>query len=467
MKKIVALFGRPNVGKSTLFNRITKTRNAIVDNKPGVTRDRNYGKAVYDDKSFILVDTGGFLSKDTDSFAKEIKTQLEKAAHESDIIVLVLDGKYGLSSYDYDLLELLRDIQKPKFYIVNKIDGIEKEDLVYDFYSLGIDPVFPVSGEHGYGVNDFLSELSKHLIDDGKSEKNENIIKIALVGRPNAGKSSLANKILGEERMVVSDVPGTTRDSIDSMVKFNAQNYLFIDTAGIRRKGKVNEKIEKFSVIKALKSLEKCDIALILIDCHEGITEQDVKIAGYAEERGCGAIFVLNKWDLVEKDSKSQKKYVDDLRYQAAFLAYAPVITISAKTGKRVHKIFPMINEVYKEYKTRISTSEVNQIIQTSVEKNTPPYHKGKRLKFYYSTQVSTSPPTFVSFVNYPEAVHFSYKRFLVNQIKEYTGLSKTPVILHLRQRSGKEGFSDRFTNKKNKSKLTKKGKNKRLKKRR
>lgn len=467
MKKIVALFGRPNVGKSTLFNRITKTRDAIVDNKPGVTRDRNHRSVTWNDKSFILVDTGGFLSKDTDTFAQEIKFQLKKAIAESDIIVLVLDGKFGLSSYDYDLLEILRDTEKPKFFVVNKIDGIDKEDMIYDFYDLGISPLYPISGEHGYGVDDFMDELVKEIPDLSEEDEEDDSIKIALVGKPNAGKSSLTNKILGEDRMLVSDVPGTTRDSIDSKIKYNGKNYVLVDTAGIRKKSKVNEKIEKFSIIKALKSLERCDIALILIDAEEGVTEQDVKIAGYAEERGCGAVFVLNKWDLIEKDNKIQKKFTEDLRYQAPFLAYAPIITISAKTGKRVQKIFSIVDEVYKEYKTRVSTSEVNSIIEAAVEKTPPPYHKNKRLKFYYSTQVSDCPPTFISFVNYPEAVHFSYKRYLINKLRENIGLEKTPVILKLKQRKGKEGFSDRFSNKKDKSKLTKKGKNKRLRKRR
>lgn len=466
MKKIVALLGRPNVGKSTLFNRITKSRGAIVDNMPGVTRDRNYGNATYDDKSFIMVDTGGFLAKDTDSFAGEIKHQLEKAVADCDVITLVLDGKEGLSSYDSDLLELLRGIDKPKFYLVNKIDGPEKEDLIYDFYQLGIDNIFPVSGEHGYGINDFMSELVKELSIEPDDE-DDPAIKIALVGKPNAGKSSLTNKIIGEDRMLVSDVPGTTRDSIDSRVKYNGDEYLLIDTAGIRKKSKVNQKVEKFSIIKALKSLERCDIALIMIDATEGVTEQDVKIAGYAEERGCGAIFVVNKWDLVDKDSKAQKRFEDDLRYYASFLPYAPMITISAKTGKRVNKVFDLVKKVYTEYSKRISTSEVNSIIETAVERNTPPFHKGRRLKFYYSTQVAACPPTFVSFVNHPDAVHFSYKRFLLNQIRDYTGLTITPIVLNLRQRKGKQGFSDNFAKKTQRVALTKKGKNKRARRRR
>ncbi|MGM0417774.1 MAG: ribosome biogenesis GTPase Der [Thermodesulfobacteriota bacterium] len=469
MNKIVALFGRPNVGKSTIFNRLTKSRNAIVDNKPGVTRDRNYGEVSYDDKSFILVDTGGFLSDDSDHFAEKIKLQLETAISETDVIVVIFDGKSGLSSYDQDLLKLLRGVDKPKYYLVNKIDSPEKEDLMYDFYRAGVEKLFPVSGEHGYGLNDFMYDLTEsHISMDSDSDsKEDDLIKVAVVGKPNAGKSSLANQILGEKRMVVSDLPGTTRDSIDSFVNFKGRDYLFIDTAGIRRKSRVNEKLEKFSIIKALKSLERCDIALILIDSEEGVTEQDVKIAGYAEERGCGAVFVLNKWDLIEKDQKVAKRFIDDLRYHASFLSYAPAVTVSAKTGKRVHKIFDFIEKVYKEYTTRISTSKVNDIINSAVERNTPPYHQNKRLKFYYSTQVKASPPTFVSFVNYPEAVHFSYKRFLINQLRENTGLENTPVILSLKQRQGREGFMDKFPKKANKKTGTKRGKNKRLKKRR
>lgn len=466
MKKVVALFGRPNVGKSTLFNRITRTRDAIVDDMPGVTRDRNYGDAKWGDKEFILVDTGGFLTKDTDSFAGDIKNQLEKAMDDCDIIVLVLDGKFGLSSYDSDLLAMLRGVDKPKFYIVNKIDGPEKDDLIYDFYKLGITPFYPVSGEHGYGISNFMNDLLKE-IPDAKKEDDKSVINIALVGKPNAGKSSLINKILGDNRMLVSDVPGTTRDSIDTKFRYNDQDYLLIDTAGIRRKSKVNKKIEKFSIIKALKSLERCDIALILIDSKEGVTEQDVKIAGYAEERGCGAIFILNKWDLIEKEPKIQKKYEEDIRFLAPFLSYAPIMSISAKTGKRVHKVFDLIDKIYKEYSTRISTSDVNLIIENAIERNTPPYHKNRRLKFYYSTQVSASPPTFVSFVNHPDGVHFSYKRFLINQIRRALKLEYTPIVLNLRKRKGKEGFLDKFPKNKPQSKMTKKGKNKRAKKRR
>lgn len=467
MKKTVALFGRPNVGKSTIFNRLTKSRDAIVDNMPGVTRDRNYGDVVYDDKSFLLVDTGGFLSNDTDSFAQEIKNQLQMGIEECDIIVLVFDGKSGISSYDQDLLKLVRDVDKPKFFLVNKIDSLEKEDLIYDFYQTGVEHLFPVSGEHGYGINDFLDALSEFIPSEGDKDPDSELIKIAIVGKPNSGKSSLTNKILGEERMVVSDVPGTTRDSIDSRLSFNGKNYLIVDTAGIRRKSKVNEKIEKFSVIKALRSLDKCDIALILIDASEGITEQDVKIAGYAEERGCGAIFVINKWDLVERDPKAQKRFVDDVRYHASFLSYAPIITISAKTGKRVQKIFGLVNKVYQQYSTRISTSKVNDIINTAVERNTPPYHKSRRLKFYYSTQVTACPPTFISFVNYPDAVHFSYKRFLINQIRTKTGLEETPLVFFMKQRKGKEGFMDKLPTRPSIKKASKRGKNKRLRKRR
>jgi len=452
MKKIVALFGRPNVGKSTLFNRLTRTRDAIVDNKPGITRDRKTGYVNYDEASFILVDTGGFISDDADVFAGDIKAQLIRAMEDCDIITIVFDGKFGLSSYDRDLLEMLRNIDKPKFFIVNKIDGPEKEGEIFDFYQLGIDNIYPVSGEHGYGIDSFMQDLLKEIpIEESLEAEEPSIIKVAIVGKPNAGKSSLVNKLTGEERMVVSDIPGTTRDSVDTVITYEDNEFLLIDTAGIRRKSRVNDKIEKFSVIKALKSLERCDIALVLIDASEGITEQDVKIAGYAEERGCGAIFVLNKWDKVEKNNKSHKQFEEMIRYEAGFLPYAPIITISAKTGQRVGKIFSLINKVYKEYKTRISTSKVNSIIESAVLRTTPPMHKGKRLKFYYSSQVAVAPPTFVSFVNYPDAVHFSYKRFLLNKLREHTGLKNTPIVLNLRQRRGREGYIDQFPKKQNK----------------
>jgi len=440
MKPIVAIVGRPNVGKSTFFNRITRSRDAIVDDFPGVTRDRNYCDATWNDVVFTLVDTGGFLSDDKDDFANEIRFQVLQAIEDADVIILLLDGKAGISPYDRDIVEILRTTEKPVFYAVNKIDGLEQETNLYDFYSLGIEKLYPVSAEHRYGVNDFLDDLIL-AFPKYDSVQTEDMIKIAVVGRPNVGKSSLINRILGEKRLLVSYIPGTTRDAIDSVCNINGKSYILIDTAGIRRKGKVSKKIEKFSIIKALRSLDRCDVALIVMDANEGITEQDINIAGYAFERKCSCIMLLNKWDLVEKDSKTAKKYYEQLRMESKFLSFAPAITISALTGLRVPRIFTYVDEVYGQYAARIKTGQLNRIMELAIKKNEPPLFRGKRLKFYYAAQVTAKPPTFVCFVNYPDAVHFSYKRYLINQIRERAGLDKTPIRLLFRQRTGRIEF--------------------------
>lgn len=440
MKPIIALVGRPNVGKSTLFNRIIRKKSALVDDFPGVTRDRHYGDAVWKGKTFTVIDTGGFLAADEDPFAGDIREQVHQAVESADIIIMVLDGREGLSPFDDDLISMLRVITKPVFYVVNKIDQPELEKNMYDFYSLGIERLYPISGEHGYGFATFMDALIRKIPETVEMETAE-MIKLAVVGRPNAGKSSLINRLLGEKRLLVSDVPGTTRDPIDSICVFEGESYLLVDTAGIRRKGKVSQKIEKFSVIKALKSLDRCDVALILLDAAEGITDQDITIAGYAYERGCGCIFLLNKWDLVEKDEHVARKYYDRLRYEAKYLHFAPAMTISALTGLRISKIFSLVKDVYVQYASRIGTGALNRILTQAVEQNEPPLHKGKRLKFYYASQVSAKPPTFICFVNYPEAVHFSYRRYLMNQIREKAGLDKTPLRLIFRLRTGKIEF--------------------------
>jgi GTP-binding protein len=440
MKPIVAIVGRPNVGKSTLFNRITRSRNAIVDDLPGVTRDRNFGDARWDEKVFTLVDTGGFAEGDDDAFAPHIRQQVEQAIGDADAIVLVLDGKGGLSPFDADLIHTLRTVDKPVFYVVNKVDGEGQEKALSDFYRLGIDTLFPVSAEHGYGVADFLDQLTAGFPEKGTREEPSDAIRIAVVGKPNAGKSSLINAILGEERLVVSEVAGTTRDAIDSVICRGNQNYVLVDTAGIRRKGKVSLRLEKFSIIKALRSLERCDVALIVIDAEQGISDQDVRVAGYAYDRGCGAVFLLNKWDLVDnRDGKALKRLTETLRMDAKFLSFAPVTTVSAKTGQRIQRVFPLVDQVYTQYTARITTGQLNKAMDKALTRTEPSMHKGTRLKFYYATQVSSRPPTFVSFVNFPGGVHFSYQRYLVNQIREAFSLDKTPVRLILRQRTGKD----------------------------
>ena len=440
MKPIVAIVGRPNVGKSTFFNRVTRTRDALVDNFPGVTRDRNYGDANWEGIDFTVVDTGGFSQQDEEGFAGQIRFQLQLAMDDADVIVLMLDGKGGASPFDADLIKILRNISKPVFYAVNKIDGVEKEDNLYEFYNLGVDELFPVSSEHGYGIPDFLDALVAKFPSDTlvKTRTQEDLISLAVVGRPNVGKSSLINRLLGNERLLVSDVPGTTRDAIDSVCRIKGKAYRLIDTAGIRRKGKVSRKLEKFSVIKALRSLDRCDVALIVMDAQEGIADQDITIAGYALERGCGCILLLNKWDIVEKDGQTAKKYLQQLRSAAKFLNFAPALTVSAKTGARVLKIFSLTDEIYRQYSSRINTGRLNQIIEQATRQREPSIHKNRRIRFYYATQVSAKPPTFICFVNYPEGVHFSYQRYLVNQIRAAAGLDKTPMRLYFKARKGR-----------------------------
>ena len=438
MKPIISIIGRPNVGKSTFFNRVTGTRKALVDDFPGVTRDRHYGDATWNGIGFTLVDTGGFPDHKKDDFAHKIRFQIIQAIEDADVIILLLDGKYGISPFDEDIVKILRGLTKPVFYVVNKIDGVEQEVKLYEFYTLGIEKLYPISAEHRYGISDFLDDLTS-VLPETASDQIEDMIKLAVVGKPNVGKSSLINRILGQKRRLVSNTPGTTRDAIDSVFNIKNKSYLLIDTAGIRRKAKVSKKLEKFSIIKALRSLDRCDVALIVIDAYEGITEQDITVAGYAFERGCGCIFLLNKWDIVEKDSKTTLKYYEQLRMQAKFLSFSPILTISALTGQRVLKIFDLVEEVFSQYSARIGTGPLNKIIEQAIERTEPSLYKGRRIKFFYATQVSTRPPTFVCFVNYPDAVHFSYRRYLINQIREKAGLNKTPVRIIFRKRMGRK----------------------------
>ncbi len=442
MKPMVAIVGRPNVGKSTFFNQVTRSRDALVDDLPGVTRDRIYGDALWNDIPFTLVDTGGFSGQLDDTFADAIRHQVFEAMAAADAIIMLMDGRQGLSPYDRDIVDTLRDQPKPVFFAVNKIDGPDQEELMAEFFALGLEHLFPLSAEHRFGLSDLLDRLVANFKHHAEAPRDE--IRLAVVGRPNVGKSSLLNRLAGVERHLVSDIPGTTRDAVDSLIKHDGRHYRLIDTAGIRRKGKVSLKLEKFSILKALRSLDRCDVALIVIDAAEGVTDQDVSVAGHAHERGCGCIFLLNKWDLVEKDQHSVRRFTEELRTAAKFLAFAPVLTISALTGQRVRRIFKLVAAVYAQHRTRVNTGRINRILEQALADNEPSLHRGRRIKFFYATQAATRPPTFVLFVNYPEAVHFSYQRYLVNRLRQGAGLHDTPIRLVLRPRAGRKDIGAR-----------------------
>lgn len=456
---MIALVGRPNVGKSSLFNRLTKKRDAIVDPTPGVTRDRHYAKVTWHDQTFILIDTGGIEPLPTQkgeggkAFPKEASTddrvsvvdgiqeQTWLAIREADIILCLLDGRAGVAGEDYRVADALRRSGKPVFFVVNKVDSPQLEDqLISPFYELGVDSLWPVSASHGYGIDSFMTALlEKMVFPEEVLEMPEGTVAIACIGRPNVGKSSLVNRLLGETRMIVSNVPGTTRDSVDSLLEKDGRSYLLIDTAGLRRRGKIQEKLEKFSVMRAISALERCDLALFLVDAGEGITEQDTKVIGYAIERGRACLVLINKWDLVQNDKKKQKSIMDEVAMATNFIGYAPTLTISALTGSGTKKLFPVINDVYEQFSLEFTTNRINRVLQKAVENHTPSLHQGRRIKFYYATQVSTKPPTFIIFVNYPKGVHFSYYRFLVNSFRDGLGLEKSPLRVVLKERTRKK----------------------------
>lgn len=445
MKPVVALLGRPNVGKSTLFNRITRTRKALVDDMPGITRDRLYADALWEDVPFTLVDTGGFLSSDEDVFAPDIREQLDFVIRSADLLVLVMDGREGLSPYDRELVGLLRKSAKPVFCAVNKVEHQEQHQGLYEFYSAGIDQYYPVSAEHNIGLDEFMEDLIQSFPGSRDGEDSEaDTIKLAVAGRPNVGKSFLVNRLFGEKRVIVNEQAGTTRDAVELELDHKGKRFVLTDTAGIRKKGRVTAKVEKFSIIKSLQSMKDCDVVLLLIDSVEGVTDQDITIAGHAQEHGCGVMFVFNKWDLVEDRDRHRKKLMEELKYKARFLSYAPVQTVSALTGRGVGKILKMVENIYTQYTHRVGTGFVNRIMDDAVLRVEPPLYKGKSLKFYYTAQVSSGPPVFVSFVNYPEAVHFSYKRYLLNQLRELTGLDHTPLRLYFREKTGRMDFSSK-----------------------
>lgn len=439
---IVALVGRPNVGKSSLFNRFAKKNKAIVDPTPGVTRDRHYEQVTLDERTFILVDTGGLESDRDEAMAGLIREQSLMAIQEADVILFLLDGRDGLLPEDHEVADALRRAGKPVYFLVNKVDSPELEQaMLPPFYALGVEKLWPVSASHGFGVKTLFAALLADLPVPTVPGEGlpEGVISLACLGRPNVGKSSLINRLSGTERMVVSEVPGTTRDSVDTLLTVGRQNYLLIDTAGIRRKGKVQEKLEKFSVMQALAVLERCDLVLIVIDAGEGITEQDTKVLGYAFERGRACLIVINKWDLLTGETKRQKQLLEEIKRATAFIEYAPVLTVSALTGTGISKLLPMVARLHRQYIASFSTGQLNRILQDAVEGHSPPMYKGRRLKFYYTTQVATRPPTFVLFCNYPKGIHFSYHRYLINQFREGLKLDNIPIRIMLRERQRKE----------------------------
>ena len=435
MKPVIAIVGRPNVGKSTLFNRIVRRKKAIVGDEPGITRDRNYAEAEWDGGVFLLIDTGGFEPGVNDEVALHIHQQVQLAIEEADLIIFLVDGKEGLTPTDIDIAKRLREVNKPVLHVINKIDGERQEEKIYDFYRIGVENLYPISAQHGRGIGDLLDEALSLLPPSSEIRYNESLVKIAVLGRPNVGKSSLVNRILGNERVIVSEKPGTTRDAIDTPLKIGEKEYLLIDTAGIRRKGRISRQLEKYSVVEALKSIDRCDVAIILIDAKEGITEQDAKIAGLAHDKGRASVLVVNKWDLIEKDSYTIYKYTEDIRYNLKFIRYAPIIFVSALTGQRALKIIDLVDRVAEQYQRRVPTSELNRVFEEVILSNPPPMYRNKELKLYYTTQVSIKPPTFVIFVNYPEGIHFSYERYIVNKIRENFEFDGTPVRVFFRKR--------------------------------
>ena len=439
MKPLVAIVGRPNVGKSTLFNKIVGKRIAIVEDTPGVTRDRIYADADWLNYKFTLIDTGGIEPESEDIIAKQMRRQAELAIETANVIVFIVDGRAGITAADEEVADMLRRCKKPIVIVVNKVDHPKFEDTVYDFYSLGIGTPISISAEQGLGIGDMLDEVVAgfEAIEDEDENKN---VGIAVVGRPNVGKSSLVNALLGQERTIVSNIPGTTRDAIDSPFTWRGNEYTLIDTAGIRRKRSIeDETVERYSVIRSLAAIRRCDIALIVVDAERGLSEQDVRIAGYVHEEGKASVLIINKWDTIEKDTYTVEEFKKKMLVDLAFMSYVPMLFISAKTGQRVNKVMEIADYAYQQNTMRISTGKLNDIVNEAVTMNDPPVNNGRRLRIYYSTQVSIQPPTFVIFVNEPDLMHFSYRRYLENYIRKSFSLTATPIHLIIRKRGEKD----------------------------
>lgn len=439
-KPTVAIVGRPNVGKSTFFNYIIGQRLSIVEDKPGVTRDRVYAECNWRGRDFTIIDTGGIEMDSTDLITAEIANQANIAINLADVVVFITDIKQGVTQIDKEISLILKKANKPVILVCNKADNYGKtSDDIYEFYNLGLGEPFPLSATNAIGVGDILDAIYEHFPKQEENEEDDETIKVAIIGKPNVGKSSLVNKILGEERVIVSNIAGTTRDAIDSSFENEFGKYVFIDTAGIRRKSKVEESIEKFSVMRTLLAIERADVCLMMIDAIEGVTDQDAKIAGEAHEAGKGIILVINKWDIVEKDTYTIEQFKKDVYNKLSYLTYAPIMFISAKTGQRVNKLYETINNVASQNALRVNTSMLNQVLNEAIAIVQPPTDKGKRLKIYYMTQATTKPPTFVVFVNNKELFHFSYERYLINQLRKEFGLIGTPIRMIVREKGEKD----------------------------
>ncbi len=436
-KPIIAVVGRPNVGKSTLFNKLVGKRVAIVEDTPGVTRDRIYADCEWRGKSFTIVDTGGIEPASDDIILTQMRRQAELAIRSADVIVLVTDVLSGVTATDKEVADMLRKSGKPVIVCVNKCDGIgDPPDNYYEFYNLGIGDLYPVSSVHGHGTGDLLDACFEYLQFDDEEENEEGVVKVAVIGKPNVGKSSLINFISGQERLIVSDIAGTTRDSTDTLVEHESGKYIFIDTAGLRKKSKILDSVEHYSVLRSLMAVDRSDVCVIVIDATVGFTEQDSKVAGYAHEQGKACIVAVNKWDAVEeKTGSTMKEFTDKLKNDFSFMSYVPFLFISAKTGQRVNELFPLIRSGYEQNSIRITTGVLNDLLSYITARVQPPSDKGKRLKIYYMTQASTNPPTFVIFVNSAELFHFSYQRYIENQLREQFGLKGTPVRFIVRER--------------------------------